>query len=113
MIGAARPYECDLGAYLGGDMHPLVANPPPLIQPTPNQTKASCPIHPHPPPSIPRPRLKGLQYDYARHLERCGDLKGAVQYYELAGVAGDEVPRLMMTHGKGDELERWVWLRFA
>lgn len=59
-----------------------------------------------------RPRLKGLHYEYARHLESCGDLAAAAAQYEAAGAAAEEVPRMMLAAGREGDLERcgaWCW----
>lgn len=57
-------------------------------------------------PCLPtRVHLKSLHFERARHLERCGDVQGAVQHYEAAGAAADEVPRMMLERGQGADLE--------
>ncbi|GBF91287.1 intraflagellar transport protein [Raphidocelis subcapitata] len=58
-----------------------------------------------------RPRLPAVHFEYARHLERCGDARGAAQHYEAAGAAAEEVPRMMLERGQEAELEGYVLQR--
>jgi hypothetical protein len=56
-------------------------------------------------PSPGRPRLRGLHFEYARGLELSGDLPAAARHYEAAGAGAEEVPRMMLEHGREAELE--------
>ncbi|KAA0149061.1 hypothetical protein FNF31_04973 [Cafeteria roenbergensis] len=45
---------------------------------------------------------------YASHLESVGDISGAVEHYELAGTAKQDVPRMLAVKGRFAELREYV-----
>ena len=47
-----------------------------------------------------RIHLKNTHYVYARHLEDCGDVQGAMREYELAATHATEIPRMIYEMNK-------------
>ena len=60
-----------------------------------------------------RVHLRSTHYAHARHLERLGDVAGAVRAYEKSGRAHREVPRLLRARGETHALEAYVTRRSA
>ena len=60
-----------------------------------------------------RVHLRSTHYAHARHLERLGDVAGAVRAYEKSGRAHREVPRLLRARGETHALEAYVARRSA
>ena len=55
-----------------------------------------------------RIHLKNTHYAYARHLEDCGDVEGAMREYEVAGSHGREIPRMAYEMDKLTLLEQYT-----
>ncbi|CAM9286859.1 unnamed protein product [Discosporangium mesarthrocarpum] len=45
---------------------------------------------------------------YAKHLEKVGDLKGAIRHYELASTSNKEVPRMLFERNRFENLEDYI-----
>ena len=58
-----------------------------------------------------RIHLKTTHYNRAKHLETTGDARGAIEGYERAGRAADEVMRLFFQRGDVDGAEAYVTSR--
>lgn len=50
----------------------------------------------------------GTHFAYASFLESIGDVQGAMQHYQMGGVHGEEIPRMLAKMGKLPVLERYV-----
>lgn len=55
-----------------------------------------------------RLHLKNTFYQYAKHLESIGDVQGAVENYEKSDTSRTEVPRMLFSQGRIEELEDYV-----
>lgn len=55
-----------------------------------------------------RIHLRSTHFQMGRHFEMLGDYRAAVREFELAGCSKAEVPRMMFTAGKLEELERYI-----
>lgn len=55
-----------------------------------------------------RLRLAATYHEYAKHLEACGDLAGAISAYESAGTHVANVPRLLYGAGQLTELKAYI-----
>jgi intraflagellar transport protein 140 len=55
-----------------------------------------------------RMHLKNTYYQYAKHLESIGETDGAIENYEKSENGRIEIPRMLFTLGKMDELEDYV-----
>eukprot|EP01041_Mallomonas_annulata_P003422 gene3422-6789_t len=55
-----------------------------------------------------RIHLKTTHYHYARHLESIGDIGNAIRHYESSATSRHEVPRMLYTLGRVEELEEYV-----
>lgn len=55
-----------------------------------------------------RIHLKNSYYQLAKHLESIGDISGAISNYEKADVSRTEVPRMLFSLGRVDDLEDYI-----
>ncbi len=55
-----------------------------------------------------RIHLKNTHYHYAKHCESIGDVPNAIKHYELSGTSHVEVPRMLFTNSRMEELEEYV-----
>jgi intraflagellar transport protein 140 len=55
-----------------------------------------------------RIHLKTTHYNYAKHLESVGDVEGAMHHYEVSENNRSEVPRMLFSLGRIDDLEDYV-----
>lgn len=55
-----------------------------------------------------RIHLKSTHYAYAQHLEKTGDMSGALGHYEKSGLAHVEVPRMYFEAEMMKELEAYI-----
>lgn len=55
-----------------------------------------------------RIHLKNTHYKYAKHFESIGDVANAIKHYEISDNSTTEVPRMLFSLGKIDELEDYV-----
>ncbi|MCO5582156.1 hypothetical protein L7F22_036046 [Adiantum nelumboides] len=52
--------------------------------------------------------LKNVHHSYAKHLEAVGDIQMAIHQYELSNTHRYEVPRMLYSLGKVDDLKNYV-----
>ncbi|KAI5067086.1 hypothetical protein GOP47_0017614 [Adiantum capillus-veneris] len=52
--------------------------------------------------------LKNVHHAYAKHLEAVGDMQMAIHQYELSNTHRYEVPRMLYSLGKVDDLKKYV-----
>ena len=55
-----------------------------------------------------RIHLKNSYYQLAKHLESIGDISGAISNYEKADVSRTEIPRMLFSLGRLDDLEDYI-----
>ena len=55
-----------------------------------------------------RIHLKNTHYAYARHLEDCNDIQGAMREYEIAATHTSEIPRMTYEMNKVETLEQYT-----
>ena len=55
-----------------------------------------------------RLHLRATHAEFAKALEAVGDVSAAIHHYEEAGIAAQEVPRMLLQRGDAAALERYV-----
>ena len=55
-----------------------------------------------------RIHLKTTHYQYAKYLECTGDIQGAIQNFEASDTYRSEVPRMLYSLGRMDDLEDYI-----
>jgi intraflagellar transport protein 140 len=55
-----------------------------------------------------RIHLRTTHHLYAQHLEGIGDIKGAIEHYKIAQTHFTQVPRMLFSLGRMDELNDFI-----